>query len=123
MRGTTGRKPCQSLLPNRDQRCYYHNRFLKPGALGRLRDFKLSARSRIFDSHAQIPISELLTSHSSSTSTSSSSDQIDPAMNQINFGVPCFALRINSPRCLLRKKLFAVAPVFAESIQRLSVIS
>ncbi|KAI9124295.1 hypothetical protein K1719_005595 [Acacia pycnantha] len=114
MRGTTGKKLSQSLIPNRNQRYYYHNRFLKPGALARLRDFKFNARSRIFDSHTQIPLSDLLTSNSSPTSTSSSSDHTDPALNLINFGVPCFDLRINRPRCLLRKKLFAVAPVFSE---------
>ncbi|KAK9267294.1 hypothetical protein L1049_009717 [Liquidambar formosana] len=67
---------------NRDERLY---KYLKPGALAQLRDFKITGE-----------VSE------------------NAMLNQPN-GLPCFALTVNRPRCLHRKKLVAVPPIFVES--------
>ncbi|CAN4078349.1 unnamed protein product [Withania somnifera] len=76
--------------------------FLKPGALAQLRYSKISAKSSLkiaqsqFATFSVIPLS-------------------DPSPNIE--GLPCFcsSIRIRHPRCIQRKKLSAVAPIFTES--------
>ncbi|CAI9087175.1 OLC1v1021183C1 [Oldenlandia corymbosa var. corymbosa] len=84
-------------------RCY-----LKPGALAQMRNSKITAKSMAKD-----PPSLL--------------SQIEPTISSdlvVNYDsmelVPCFAFRFNDrrrnhPRCLIRKKLVPVMPVFTES--------
>ncbi|KAG4383418.1 hypothetical protein AAZX31_13G066700 [Glycine max] len=102
--------------PNRRSPRLFH-KFLKPGALAKLRDSKItSSRHKINRRITQISLSHLLLSSSpssSSSSSSSSSIQQDQPLNQDN-GIPCFTPPIypNRPRCLVRKKLFAVTPNF-----------
>ncbi|KAG4976310.1 hypothetical protein JHK86_035784 [Glycine max] len=97
--------------PNRRSPRLFH-KFLKPGALAKLRDSKItSSRHKINRRITQISLSHLLLSSSpssSSSSSSSSSIQQDQPLNQDN-GIPCFTPPIypNRPRCLVRKKLFA----------------
>ncbi|XP_052178810.1 uncharacterized protein LOC127792375 [Diospyros lotus] len=71
-------------------------RYLKPGALARLRDSRISARSHRTDSHLQISLSR--------APAPSTAPQID--------GSPCFSVRIYGPRCPQRKKLIAAKSVF-----------
>ncbi|KAI4298692.1 hypothetical protein L6164_032220 [Bauhinia variegata] len=91
------------------------HRYLKPGALAQLRDSKINARSRRCNSLTQKSLCKLssLVLTEASISSSSPTEESNP-LNQFD-GVPTFALRINRPRCLQRKKLFAVTPVFAEN--------
>lgn len=77
--------------------------FLKPGALAQLRYSKISAKSRLKSAQScqHIPLSVI-----------PSSEPL-PTME----GLPCFksSIRIRHPRCIQRKKLSAVAPIFTES--------
>ncbi|KAK2408329.1 hypothetical protein P8452_70155 [Trifolium repens] len=87
-------------------------RYLKPGALAKLRDSKKIKATRKLQNQMNnlLDLSQL----SPSTPTSSPSP---PPQNFDNV-VPCFDSTIdtfiNRPRCLARKKLFAVTPVFNE---------
>ncbi|CAJ2655428.1 unnamed protein product [Trifolium pratense] len=82
------------------------HRYLKPGALAKLRDSKITARntsSRRF--HEDISFSQL----------SPITPNISPNQNDQENMVPSFdshASFTNRPRCLARKKLFAVTPSF-----------
>ncbi|KEH19821.1 hypothetical protein MtrunA17_Chr8g0362551 [Medicago truncatula] len=80
-------------------------RYLKPGALAKLRDSKKIKASRKLQN--QINLLDL--SQLSPTSSPSS-----PPQQNLDNVVPCFNPTINRPRCLARKKLFAVTPVFTE---------
>lgn len=82
----------------------YH-RYLKPGALAKLRDSKITSRN----AYSRRRIYNMCFSQLSSPTTPTS-----PTQNEENM-IPCFAPHIsliNRPRCIARKKLFAVAPVF-----------
>ncbi|KAI4295897.1 hypothetical protein L6164_035893 [Bauhinia variegata] len=89
------------------------HRYLKPGALAQLRDSKFSARSRRHSSLTEKSLSKLSQVPIATPIASSFPSEESNPPNQFN-GVPTFALRINRPRCLQRKKLFAVTPVFTE---------
>ncbi|XP_057507760.1 uncharacterized protein LOC130790749 [Actinidia eriantha] len=75
-------------------------RYLKPGALAKLRDSRISARSHRTDLQIQISLR--------SPSSSPVRTQIPAAVD----GLPCFAGRIYGPRCPQRKKLVASKSVF-----------
>ncbi|KAK9286028.1 hypothetical protein L1049_025231 [Liquidambar formosana] len=95
------------------------NRYLKPGALARLRDSRISARSFRFDSHSQI---SLYRSPSPSSPPSLSPTNSQPQVAMID-GFPCFAGRIYGPRCPQRKKLVATKSVFFLSSSPASPVS
>ncbi|XWS34272.1 hypothetical protein CRYUN_Cryun21dG0026500 [Craigia yunnanensis] len=71
-------------------------KYLKPGALARLRDSRISARSHRISSVFQI---------SPSSPASNSGQSFFAAID----GFPCFTVtgRVYGPMCLQRKKLFA----------------
>ncbi|KAJ0982817.1 hypothetical protein J5N97_011072 [Dioscorea zingiberensis] len=75
------------------------HRFLRPGALARLRDSRVSARSPRSVSKAQLILPSL-----PPLPPSPSFDQID--------GFPCFAVRIYGPRHPQRKRLAASKSFF-----------
>ncbi|CAN4083791.1 unnamed protein product [Withania somnifera] len=77
--------------------------FLKPGALAQLRYSKISAKSRLKIAQSQFFTFSVVPSS-------------DPLPN-IDGLLPCFnsSIRIRHPRCILRKKLSAVAPIFTET--------
>ncbi|KAH7662066.1 hypothetical protein IHE45_15G106700 [Dioscorea alata] len=75
------------------------HRFLRPGALARLRDSRISARSPRSSSKAQLLLPCLPPS-----SPSPSPDQID--------GFPCFYVRVSGPRRPQRKRLAASKSIF-----------
>ncbi|KAK4360939.1 hypothetical protein RND71_019891 [Anisodus tanguticus] len=81
--------------------------FLKPGALAQIRYSKISAKSRLKNAQSQFAIYQHIP-----FSGLPSSDPL-PTME----GLPCFnsSIRIRYPRCMQRKKLSAVAPIFTES--------
>ncbi|TKY56192.1 hypothetical protein E2542_SST20634 [Spatholobus suberectus] len=109
MTGSPNQKACTSS-PKRCPRCYH--KYLKPGALAKLRDSKITARHNNRRT-TQIFLSELLLSPTSASSPT----QQDQSLNEDN-GVPCFAPPIclsHRPRCLLRKKLFAFTPSFTHA--------
>ncbi|KAK7301302.1 hypothetical protein RJT34_12163 [Clitoria ternatea] len=105
MRESPNPKACRSS-PKRSPINYL--RFLKPGALAKLRDSKITARHASRSS--QISLSQLLLSP---TSPFSPTQQGQLPLNEED-GIPCFApiINLNRTRCLHRKKLFAVTPVF-----------
>ncbi|KAK7272289.1 hypothetical protein RJT34_28792 [Clitoria ternatea] len=81
------------------------HKYLKPGALARIRDSRISARSHRLNSLCQIPLhraplSPLL------------SDVDQPQFNAVDAGFPILVARIYSPRCPQRKKLMAAKSVF-----------
>lgn len=79
-------------------------RYLKPGALAKLRDSKISAK------HASRTLSQLM-----SPSTPISPIQNEQHQLNIDNMIPCFAPTVDfthRPRSLARKKLFAVTPIF-----------
>ncbi|KAJ1384395.1 hypothetical protein SESBI_42584 [Sesbania bispinosa] len=102
------KKACNSS-PNR---CYH--RYLKPGALAKLRDSKITSKHTITSRTQHIALSQLLLPLASPSSPT----QQEQPLNEDN-GIPCFDstvnLLINRPRCLTRKKLFAVTPFFTHS--------
>ncbi|KEH19820.1 hypothetical protein MTR_8g468940 [Medicago truncatula] len=82
-------------------------RYLKPGALAKkLRDSKKIKANRKLQN--QINLLEL------STTTPISPPSFSPSPQNLDNVVPCFDPTFNRPRCLARKKLFAVTPVFTE---------
>lgn len=87
-------------------------KYLKPGALAKLRDSKIANRR-----HRHAYISTLLSqhlSHSQLSPSSPSQNEQQRSPNHAN-GIPCFAPTLgfmSRPHCLSRKKLFAVTPVF-----------
>ncbi|KAG2389855.1 hypothetical protein LR48_Vigan07g218600 [Vigna angularis] len=93
--------------PRRSPRLFH--KYLKPGALAKIRDSKIKARN----SHRAAKISLYEALLITPTSPSSPTQDDDHSLNQEN-GVPCFTSPVNltSPSCLRRKKLFAVTPTF-----------
>ncbi|MCD7472964.1 hypothetical protein HAX54_014408 [Datura stramonium] len=81
--------------------------FLKPGALAQIRYSKISAKSRLKNAQSQFAIYQHVPF--SGITSSEPSTAIE--------GLPCFnsSIRIRHPRCIQRKKLSAVAPLFTES--------
>lgn len=96
---------------SKKHKAVYH-RFLKPGALARIRDSK-KVTATLKKPTSQNTLSPSKLSNSSSTSIILDTQMIHMAME----GVPSFpALRIGQfSKRGQRKKLFAVAPVFADS--------
>ncbi|KAH6768810.1 hypothetical protein C2S51_014146 [Perilla frutescens var. frutescens] len=81
-------------------------KYLKPGELAQLRYSKITARSKQIGAQTQLALYQL---RSSSDSALPQQHSTGLAMD----GVPCFNLRVKSyPRCLQRKKLLAVMPIF-----------
>ncbi|KAL5082023.1 hypothetical protein RYX36_010444 [Vicia faba] len=85
-------------LPN-----HFH-KFLKPGALARIRDSKITARSHRLNS-----LSQISTYRPPSSPPPISIDQSQPNPSD---GFPFFATGIYGPRCPQRKKLVAAKSVF-----------
>ncbi|TKY45365.1 hypothetical protein E2542_SST20631 [Spatholobus suberectus] len=101
-------KSCTSTStcsPRRSPRLYH--KYVKPGALAKLRDSKITARRT-----SQISLSEMLLLTPTSPSSPTIQQEYQP-LNQ-DTGVPCFTspVSLNRPGCLRRKKLFAVTPSF-----------
>ncbi|KAL5794082.1 hypothetical protein ACOSP7_002676 [Xanthoceras sorbifolium] len=89
-------------------------KYLKPGALARLRDSKISARSQRVKSNPQIS-----THRMSPPSSPRSSTDAQPQVN-VSDDFPCFSGRVYGygPRCPQRKKLVAAkAVLFLSSAQ------
>ncbi|KAL2317769.1 hypothetical protein Fmac_031645 [Flemingia macrophylla] len=99
-----------SPSPRRSPRLY--QQYLKPGALAKLRDSKITNRRRKI---MQNSLSDQLLLFTP-TSSSPTQQQDQPFINQEN-GIPCFdpPLYLNRPNCLTRKKLFAVNPTFTNT--------
>ncbi|KAJ4981857.1 hypothetical protein NE237_032694 [Protea cynaroides] len=76
--------------------------YLKPGALARLRDSRINARSQKPDLQTQIPFYRV----AMLASTLSTGNNIQTQIATSD-GVPCFVSRTYSPRCPQRKKLVA----------------
>ncbi|KAM3362628.1 hypothetical protein P3S68_017482 [Capsicum galapagoense] len=95
MKSSMRTRTCRSASPS------FHT-FLKPGALAQLRYSKMSAKSRLKIAQSQF-----------ATFTVMPSSEPLPTME----GLPCFSssIRVRHPRFIQRKKLSAVAPIFAES--------
>lgn len=96
---------------SKEQKAVYH-RFLKPGALARIRD------SKKFTANFKKTTSQNTLSPSKPINSSSTSIILDTQMIRMAMeGVPFFpALRISQfSKRGQRKKFFAVAPVFADS--------
>ncbi|KAL1537326.1 hypothetical protein AAHA92_29855 [Salvia divinorum] len=86
---------------------YY--KYLKPGELAQLRYSKINARSKQISAQTLLALYQL-----GSDSDSSLPHPISTGLAME--AVPCFNLRAKGfPRCLMRKKLLAVAPVFTET--------
>jgi hypothetical protein len=81
------------------------HKFLKPGALARIRDSKITARSHRLNSLSQISIYRL----PSTPPPPSSTDQTQTTASD---GFPFFVSGIYGPRCPQRKKLVAAKSVF-----------
>ncbi|XAR68099.1 hypothetical protein NMG60_11003109 [Bertholletia excelsa] len=90
----------RSSAKNRSDEGYL--RYLKPGALAKLRDSRISARSQRSDLLIQISLCRTL---------SPASPPVNAQASAID-GFPCFAGRIYGPRCPQRKKLVAAKAVY-----------
>ncbi|XP_061336659.1 probable protein S-acyltransferase 1 [Gastrolobium bilobum] len=82
---------------------HHFHKYLKPGALARIRDSKISARSHRLNSLSQIPIHRPLSPPPST--------EAQPQANDADNGFPFFVARIYGPRCPQRKKLMAAKSV------------
>lgn len=98
---------CTSISsPMRSPRLF--RKYLKPGALAKLRDSKIKTRRN--KKTAQFSFSEVLL-----TPTSSSSPIQDDHPPNLDTGVACFTshINLNCPSYLCRKKLFAISPILS----------
>ncbi|KAG9144215.1 hypothetical protein Leryth_027636 [Lithospermum erythrorhizon] len=87
--------------------------FLKPGALAQMRYSKIAAKSRAKYSTTLIALSQM---HQISVAETNERDVIgNVAIDEIPRFLTGFRNRHQQPRCLLRKKLVAVLPIFMES--------
>ncbi|KAL9315714.1 hypothetical protein ACSQ67_016715 [Phaseolus vulgaris] len=104
---TMTKVPTDTPSPRRSPRLFH--KYLKPGALAKIRDSKIKARNNERTPKISLYEALLLTPPSPSLPTPDD----DQPLNQDN-GVPCFISRLNltSPSSLRRKKLFAVTPTF-----------
>ncbi|KMT04172.1 hypothetical protein BVRB_8g186200 [Beta vulgaris subsp. vulgaris] len=84
-----------------------YSRYLRPGALAQMRDSKLTNMRR-----SQICFSLLLLSNSHIQTTTLDSN---PSMAMMEVAPPFFPLSPHRTRCLRRKHLSAVAPIFTPS--------
>lgn len=84
-------------------------KYLKPGALARLRDSKISARS-----HKVISIPQISPHRISLTSPPPSSNDDQPQVSVID-AFPCFSGRMYGPLCPQRKKLVAAKAILSLS--------
>ena len=83
-------------------------RYLKPGALAQIRDSKITAKSKkTLDLQFHMALCQI----TASTTAAESLARIPNGGD----GIPCFSLRTKNPRCLQRKKLVAITPVFCET--------
>ncbi|KAJ7981296.1 Peptidyl-prolyl cis-trans isomerase [Quillaja saponaria] len=80
------------------------HKYLKPGALARLRDSRISARSHGVNSISQICLRR------TSPPPSPQSNGSQPQVN-VNDGFPCFASRVYGPRFPQRKKIMPAKSV------------
>ncbi|KAI4322554.1 hypothetical protein L6164_022236 [Bauhinia variegata] len=80
------------------------HKYLKPGALARIRDSRISARSH------RISSLSLISLHRVSPPLSPQSNDGQPLVNA-GEGFPCFVGRVYGPRCPQRKKLVATKSV------------
>ncbi|KAJ7948153.1 Peptidyl-prolyl cis-trans isomerase [Quillaja saponaria] len=95
----------QKSSPSRTESLH---KYLKPGALARLRDSRISARSHRVRLISQICL------HRISPPSSPQSNESHPLVN-VNDGFPCFAGRVYGPRFPQRKKLMAVKCVLSQN--------
>nr|XP_043622936.1 uncharacterized protein LOC122594562 [Erigeron canadensis] len=90
-------------------------RYLKPGALAKLRDSKIKHRSSPSDS--QIHLIRILSSPAAASSSpprspSFAQQEVAGAIAALDGGSPCFAVRFYGPRYPQRKKLMAARSMF-----------
>ncbi|XP_010929868.1 uncharacterized protein [Elaeis guineensis] len=97
------RSPNAKASPSKIEARFH--RYLRPGALARLRDSRISARSP--RSTLKIPIPRLSPPSSPQTTTNAAA----AAAAQMD-GSPCFAVRSHGPRFPQRKKLVAAKSIF-----------
>ncbi|XP_020238234.1 uncharacterized protein LOC109817407 [Cajanus cajan] len=83
---------------------HHFHKYLKPGALARIRDSRISARSHRLNAH-KIPLHR-------APSTPPAADQPQVTATAADVGYPFFAPRIYGPRCPQHKKLMAAKSVF-----------
>ncbi|KAI4334093.1 hypothetical protein L6164_018825 [Bauhinia variegata] len=100
----------RTRAPNKSSPSRVENfhKYLKPGALARLRDSRISAISHRVSS---LPLISL---HRASPPSSPQSTDGQSLIN-VGEGFPCFVGRIRGPRCLQRKKLVAAKSVLVIS--------
>ncbi|XP_054792818.1 uncharacterized protein LOC129298432 [Prosopis cineraria] len=94
----------RALAKSPPARAEQFQKYLKPGALARMRDSRISAKSHRLNSLCQISLRRA-TPPSSPRSTAGQSQII------VGDSFPCFVGRIFGPRCPQRKKLTAVKSV------------
>ncbi|CAJ1971845.1 unnamed protein product [Sphenostylis stenocarpa] len=97
--------------PRRSPRLFH--KYLKPGALAKLRDSKIKERHNQRATNKNSLHEALLLTPTSPSSPTQNDYQ---PLNQDN-GVPCFTspVNFNNPSCLRRKKLFAITPTFTHT--------
>ena len=94
----------RGLIKSPSRRAEHFHKYLKPGALARIRDSRISARSHRINSLFQISLD-----WASLPSSPSPSD--GQALVNSGEGIPCFGGRIYGPQCPQRKKLMAAKSV------------
>ena len=116
MKGSHKNTTGNSYMTTKRKEGFY--RYLKPGALAQLRDSKITTKwHQKLDLETHRVSSFQLALHGATPSSPSSPNQNNNTPYPSD-AVPCFASRINyHPRCLQRKKLIAVRPVFHETDQ------
>ncbi|KAK4286267.1 hypothetical protein QN277_002846 [Acacia crassicarpa] len=94
----------RALTKSPPARAEQFHKYLKPGALARIRDSRISAKSHRLNSLCQI-------SPRRSSPPPSPHPTTDQPQIIVGDGFPCFVGRIFGPRCPQRKKLTAVKSV------------
>ncbi|KAK9936029.1 hypothetical protein M0R45_012894 [Rubus argutus] len=107
-----GNGSSSTTSPTKRPREGFH-KYLKPGKLAQLRDSKITARRvQHGDLKTQISLYQLVLSSMSSSLSQQTRDNIpDQSHDEVPYFPP--GTLLNRPRCLQRKKLVAVAPVFS----------
>ncbi|KAM3701458.1 hypothetical protein ACB098_05G173700 [Castanea mollissima] len=111
MKGSHNNITGNSYMTTKRKEGFY--RYLMPGTLAQLRDSKITAKwHQKHDLETHMISSFQLALHGVTLSSPNQNNNTPYPRD----AVPCFASRINyHPRCLQRKKLIAVTPVFHET--------